>query len=268
MQRPAFCGQCGTPLRPGARFCVACGAEQVPAVQTAPSVAPPPVAPTPIAPVAPSAPPAVVPATTALGPPAAPALARYPLFYATPYPGRQSRLSTFFRALLALPHLIVLYVLGIAAWVAAVVAWFAILFIGRYPRSLWEFVFGYLRWYANLLTYLALLRDEYPPWGEGWSPVAFRLAYPERSNRLTVFVRLLLVLPAAFVLGLVQYAWLVTLVLAWFAILISGRHPMGLWRFNQGVARWTLRVQAYTLLLTDAYPPFALGSEETPLPPP
>ena len=247
------------PLRAGTRFCVECGAAHYPAeVATAPA----PVVSMSMAPAAPAVPPVLVSSTTTPAP--VESRTSYPLLYAVPYPGRQSRLTTFFRVLLAVPHVIVVYVLGIAAWVISVVAWFAILFTGRYPRDLWDFAFRYLRWYVYLITYLALLRDEYPPFGDGPYPVALQLGYPGRQNRLTVFFRLLMALPAAIVLGLVQYAWFVIWVLGWFAILLTGRHPEGLWRFSQGVARWTIRYNAYVLLLTDAYPPFSLGNEETP----
>jgi hypothetical protein len=214
-----------------------------------------------IAPAPLAAPPAVVSSTTALAPVIGPTA--YPLFYAVPYPERQNRLTVFFRLLLAVPHMIIVYVLGIAASLISVVAWFAILFTGRFPRDLWDFAYRYLHWYVYLLTYVALLRDEYPPFGDGPYPVELRLAYPEQRNRLTVFFRLLMAIPAAVVLGLVQYAWLVTWVLGWFAILFTGRHPQGLWRFGQGVGRWAIRYNAYILLLTDAYPPFSLGNEET-----
>ncbi len=70
--------------------------------------------------------------------------------------------------------------------------------------------------------------------------------------------RFILIIPQAIVLTFVAIAWIVTMIIAWFAILFGGRYPEGLWTFGEGVIRWSLRVEAYWLLLTDEYPPFSL----------
>jgi len=137
-------------------------------------------------------------------------------------------------------------------------AWFAILFTGKYPRGLWDLAKMYMGWRANVFAYAALLRDEYPPFGTGPYPVTFEVDYPERSNRWTVAFRLILAIPQLIVLLFVLLAWVVTVVIAWFAILFTGRYPEGLYSFGVGVQRWTLRVQAYLLLMRDEYPPFSL----------
>jgi hypothetical protein len=140
------------------------------------------------------------------------------------------------------------------------VAWFAILFTGRYPRELFDLVVKSWRWQANVAAYVGLMRDEYPPfsWEEGRYPVRFQVEYPERLSRLLIFVKWLLALPhyiVLFLLGLVAYlAWIV----AWWAILITGRFPRALFDFLVGLGRWNWRVQAYTNLLRDEYPPFSL----------
>jgi len=82
--------------------------------------------------------------------------------------------------------------------------------------------------------------------------------YPEESNRWSVALRLILAIPQIIVLVFVLLAWLVTVVIAWFAILFTGRYPDGLYGFGVGVQRWTLRVQAYLFLMRDEYPPFSL----------
>jgi hypothetical protein len=108
------------------------------------------------------------------------------------------------------------------------------------------------------MAYAALLRDEYPPFGQDAYPVTFEVDYPERSNRWSVALRLILAIPQVIVLMFVLVAWLVTVVIAWFAILFTGRYPEGLYTFGVGVQRWTLRVQAYLFLMRDEYPPFSL----------
>jgi hypothetical protein len=184
----------------------------------------------------------------------------YPLVFDVEYPERLSRLLIFVKWLLALPHWIILYGLGVLVGAITFVAWFAILFTGRYPRELFDLVVKSGRWQANVAAYVGLMRDEYPPfsWEEGRYPVRFQVEYPERLSRLLIFVKWLLALPhyiVLFLLGLVAYlAWIV----AWWAILITGRFPRALFDFLVGLGRWNWRVQAYTNLLRDEYPPFSL----------
>jgi hypothetical protein len=192
------------------------------------------------------------------------AAARYPLAFSLPYPERQGRLTVAFRLPLAFPHQGILGVLGMAVGVTSLIAWVAILVRGRYPAGLWRFGAAYLRREAAVWAYLALLRDEYPSVAPGPYVGTFTLQRPVRYGRLGVVFRPLLVLPGMFAWGLAAYVWLLVLLMAWCALVATGRHPLGLWRFGQGIARWRLRLQAYALLLTDRAPPFSLGSEETP----
>ena len=196
----------------------------------------------------------------------------------------RDRLTTAFRLVLAIPHLLLVGgpialvatwagrpegedsgwqggggVLGAAAFVAALVSWFAIVFTGRQPAGLWRFGAFYLRWRVHAVAYTALLRDEYPPFGEGAYPAELVLAaQPRIRNRLTVAFRLLLALPHIVLVWLLGIAWACTSVVAWFAILFTGRYPERLYTFAVGAMRWSTRVEAYVLLLTDVYPPFAL----------
>jgi len=97
------------------------------------------------------------------------------------------------------------------------------------------------------------------PFGEGDYPVSFSLgSEPASRDRLSVALRLIYVIPHAVVLFFVGIAWFVTAVIAWFAILLNGAYPEGLYRFAVGYLRWSLRVEAYVLLLHDQYPPFSL----------
>ena len=185
----------------------------------------------------------------------------YPLVFDVEYPERLSRWLIFVKWLLAIPHLIILYALMAVAEIIAVIAWFAILFTGRYPKGMFDFVVGIFRWQHNLTAYIALLRDDYPPFSlsAGQYPVTYDVEYPERLSRLLIFFKWLLVIPNLIVLALVGIAYYVTLIIAWFAILFTGRYPEGLFRFAVGTIRWSARVNAYIWLLRDEYPPFGLA---------
>ena len=198
---------------------------------------------------------------------------------------RRNRLTTAFRLILALPHLLLVGgpiagvvswsggtsrnqyesgfgggVLGAVAAVVTIIAWFAILFTGEYPKGLWDLMVYYLRWRVRAIAYTALLRDDYPPFGEGAYPVTLDIRSPENSrDRLTVAFRLILSIPHLIVVWALGIAWALTTIVAWLSILISGRYPASLYDFAVGVLRWTTRVEAYLLLLHDEYPPFTLA---------
>jgi len=198
--------------------------------------------------------------------------------------------------LLAIPHLIVLFFLWIAFAVVTVIAFFAILFTARYPRPLFDFNLGVLRWSWRVAyyTYSALGTDRYPPFSLGEEPdypATLDIAYPERLSRGLVLVKWwLLAIPqyaivAVFVGGAAYtggsgHAWqadgldggLIGLLVffAAIALLFAGRYPRGLYNLVIGMNRWVLRVTAYAALMTDAYPPFRLdqGGAGAPAPAP
>lgn len=150
-------------------------------------------------------------------------------------------------------------VLSVVAGAAAFVAWFAILFAARHPGGLWKLEAFYLRWRVNAIAYLMLLRDEYPPFGDGPYPATLRVSRPEGPrNRVTVFFRLFLAIPHLLVLAVLGLAWSFTTAVAWAAILVTGRYPEILYGFALGVLAWNVRVEAYLLLMRDEYPPFTL----------
>jgi hypothetical protein len=145
------------------------------------------------------------------------------------------------------------------AVVVAIIAGFAILFTGRYPEGLWNLATFYLRPRVRVVAYTALLRDEYPPFGEGVYPASLELRPPEGElDRLTAAFRIILAIPhilAGWVMGIARA---VATMIAWFAILSTGRYPERFHPFAVGVLRWNTRVEAYLLLLHDTYPPFSL----------
>jgi len=185
----------------------------------------------------------------------------YPLRYDVEYPEELSRWLIFVKWLLAIPHFIILWALSYAAAVVTFIAWFAILFTKRYPRGLFDFVVNVNRWNANVLAYYGLFRDEYPPfsWEPGQYAVTYEVDYPEELSRWLIFVKWLLAIPHFIVLLFLYIAASVAWVIAWFAILFTGRFPRGLFDFIVGVVRWQYRVNAYANLLRDEYPPFSLS---------
>ena len=200
--------------------------------------------------------------------------------------------------LLAIPHVIVLVFLWIAFVIVTVIAFFAILFTGRYPRSLFGFNLGVLRWSwrVGYYTYSALGTDRYPPFSLDEHPdypATLDIAYPERLSRGLVLVKWwLLAIPQYAIIavfaggaaytstGTSGQTWqangldggLIGLLVffAAIALLFAGRYPRGLYNFIVGMNRWVLRVVAYAALMTDAYPPFRLdqGGAGVPAPTP
>jgi hypothetical protein len=197
----------------------------------------------------------------------------------------RNRLTAAFRVFLAIPHIILVGgpaaafslgwdmgsgwkwhlsgsgsgVLGAVAAFAAFIAWFAIVFTARHPGGLWKLAAFYLRWRVRALAYLMLLRDEYPPFGDEDYPAELVLPMPEAPrDRLTVAFRIILALPHMCLLWLLGVLWAFTTAVAWVMILLTGRYPETLYGFAIGVFAWSVRVEAYVLLLRDEYPPFTL----------
>jgi uncharacterized protein DUF4389 len=218
----------------------------------------------------------------------------------TPYPVRVdaaldpslSRGLWLVKWLLLIPHVIVLFFLWIAFWVVSVIAFFAILFTARYPRSLFDFNVGVLRWSwrVHYYGYGANGTDRYPPFTLADVPdypAHLDVAYPERLSRGLIFVKWLLAIPHYVVLavfvggglwlgmssagdsgwndvwegvgGLVGFLVLVAAIV----LLFTGRYPKPLYDFVLGMDRWALRVAAYTALMIDPYPPFRLDQGGT-----
>ncbi|MBV7703762.1 DUF4389 domain-containing protein [Nocardia nova] len=223
---------------------------------------------------------------------------------ASPYPVRVrgdldpalSRWQWIVKWILAIPHYIVLFFLSIAYAVVTVIAFFAILITGRYPRGLFDFTVGVLRWSWRVRFYAlsALGTDRYPPFSlrpdENY-PADLEVDYPERLHRGLVLIKWwLLAIPQylivwAFV-GSSRYwgsddegtavIWIpllgILVLIAAIALLFTGRYPNGLFAFVLGMNRWTLRVRAYVSLMRDEYPPFRLDQgprepENAPRPP-
>ncbi len=181
----------------------------------------------------------------------------YPVTYDVLYPERMSRWRIF-QAFLLLPAFVLYMAVSSIPGNVAFGFWFLIVFTGRIPRWLFDASANSLRWMAQLGAYARMLTDRYPSL-EGDHPVSFDVEFDARPGRLGTFFRLVLLIPHWIVLYLLQLAFAVTTFIAWWAILFVGRYPEGLHRFGVGVNRWSNRVQAYAMLLTDRYPPFSLS---------
>jgi len=198
--------------------------------------------------------------------------------------------------LLAIPHWIVLIFLGIAFIVVAVIAFFAILFTGKYPRRLFEFNTGVLRWgwRVAFYSYGALATDKYPPFSlepDLNYPADLEIAYPEKLSRGLVLIKWwLLAIPHYIIVSFFtsgptwkmqgwdwtinnhtyhmegwQLSWggliFAVAIIAGVWLLFSGKYPKDLLKLLMGFNRWSIRVSAYAALMTDEYPPFRLWDD-------
>jgi hypothetical protein len=168
---------------------------------------------------------------------------------------RRSRLTVFFRLLLAFPHLIWLSLWGVVAFLVVVVNWFATLFRGCSPAGLHRFLAAYLRYQTHVFAYLYLTANPFPGFtGRPGYPVDVEIAPAARQNRWTVGFRIVLVIPAA----LVSFAYgniaNIAAFLGWFAALATGRMPRGLRNAQALALRYSAQYNGYAYLLTDSYP--------------
>jgi hypothetical protein len=209
---------------------------------------------------------------------------RYPLRLTGELSPQLSRGLWLVKWLLAIPHYVVLFFLWIGFVLGSVIAFFTILFTGRYPRAIFDFNVGVLRWTwrVGFYSHSALATDQYPPFtlkDVPDYPARLEVAYPESLSRGLVLVKAwLLALPHYLVVGVFAGgAWaglnaandnsgwtsggglIVLLVLiAGIILLFTRRYPKGIFDFVLGMNRWTFRVAAYAALMTDEYPPFRL----------
>lgn len=210
----------------------------------------------------------------------------YPVRFEVDYPERQSRWKALFRIFLALPVLLFLAIIaggggfadttpdpdaarsgGITIGAASSVVlaiWITILLRRNIPRWLFDFIVALQRFVLRAGAYVFLLTDEYPAF-EGDYPVRYEVDYPERPSRWRLVIwKFITSIPHFIILIVLGIAMLVVVMIAWFAILITGRYPRGLHNFVSGVMRWSTRVNAYFYSLTDEYPPFTLEDRAGP----
>jgi len=171
-----------------------------------------------------------------------------------------------FKWLLVIPHYIILGFLLIASVFATIYAGFTILFTGKYPRGIFDFNVGVLRWWwrVGFYSYQALGTDKYPPFSldKGGYPADLDVEYPEKLSQGLVLIKWwLLVIPHAIIVGIFQggrSGGLVNLlaIISAIVLLFTGKYPEDLFKLIIGMDRWSFRVYAYWMLMTDEYPPF------------
>jgi hypothetical protein len=176
---------------------------------------------------------------------------------------RRNRLTVFFRIVLAIPHLIWVLLWGIVALLALIVNWFATLFAGRSPDGLHNFLATYLRYQTHVYAYTLLIADPFPAFGgKPGYPIDLDVDPPELQNRLTVFFRFILAIPAWIIAGIMGYLNRAIAVFSWFVALIMGRVPEGMRNFAAFALRYEQQTMAYAYLLTQRYPSFNISVSE------
>jgi uncharacterized protein DUF4389 len=173
-----------------------------------------------------------------------------------PHDLRRSRVTVFFRVLLALPHLVWLTLWAIALFFAVIANWFVTLFTGTPARSLHRFTAAWVRYRLHVYSFLYLTANPFPGFiGErGTYPLDLELPEPARQNRWKTGFRIFLVLPAAAVNSALGWALIIAAVFTWFVALARGSAPWGLRNLSAYALRYDAQTNAYLLLLTDAYP--------------
>jgi hypothetical protein len=203
----------------------------------------------------------------------------YPVQFSVEYPESSNRLTAFFRIILAIPILVVgtfiggAFTTGNAEIDEAIVPLLAggglfiapllmIVFRQKYPRWWFDWNLELSRFSARLMTYMGLMRDEYPSTDEQQS-VSLQIEYPDAKaglNRFLPIIKWFLAIPHLIVWMVLAVVALLFTILAWLSILFLGRYPRELFTFVEGTIRWGFRIGAYAFILTtDRYPPFRLG---------
>lgn len=203
----------------------------------------------------------------------------YPVKLAVDYPDRKlNRLTTFFRIFMVIPIFIILALLVGSSFSSGDHGWslnvgavglivlptvFMLLFRKKYPKWWFDWNLALARFSTRVSAYLDLLTDIYPSTDEEQS-VNLTIKYPNAQkdlNRWLPLVKWIMAIPHYIVLAFLCIAAFVVIIIAWFAILFTGRYPKDMFDFVVGVYRWSLRVSGYAfILVTDKYPPFSLSA--------
>lgn len=172
--------------------------------------------------------------------------------------------SIFGGIYIAIPHMFLLLFMSLWGSILSFIAFWSVLFSGRYPQSFFEFQEKLMRWNLRVSARLNNLSDGYPAFGiDGTDDqTTFEIEYPETLSRGTLLLRMFfgaiyVILPHGFLLIFRSIWGLILQILAWWAVLFTGNYPQSWHEFNVGTIRWSYRVNAYMSFLTDDYPPFS-----------
>jgi uncharacterized protein DUF4389 len=176
---------------------------------------------------------------------------------------QRTRLTVFFRLILAIPLLLWFTLWAVIATLALVANWIATLISGRSPEGLHGFLATFLRYTTHVRAYILLIADPYPGFTgrEGSYPIDLEVDPPEHQSRLTVFFRIILALPALLLTNILSNLSQLLAIFSWFIALVTGRVPEGLRNFAALALRFETQTYAYVLLLTGRYPSLNVGIE-------
>jgi hypothetical protein len=190
----------------------------------------------------------------------------YPVTYEADYLRERNRLTTFFRLIVAIPWLIVASIYVIAQLVVVIIAWFALIILGRFPQGMYGFVGGILRFTQRVNGFMYLQTDAWPPFGIGEDPnypIRVHFLPPAgRQSRLKAFFRLILVIPLAILSYAMSYALMAVATISWLTIVFRGYQPAAIHNAIAYIMGWNTRATAYMYLMRDEYPPVG---DETPV---
>lgn len=191
----------------------------------------------------------------------------HPVAYSAEYQGEdRSRLSVFFRLFIAIPWFIVAFFYGIGAFVATIIAWFAIVFTGNYPQGLYDFNVGFIRFAARVNAFYYLLTDEFPPFdGDEHREYPIRtLIEPPKAeySRMKTLFRIILLIPVYILTYVMSLIVGVVGLIAWLVIVFTGKLPEGLYKPMRIASAYMTKALAYYMLLTEDFPPFWMDEEE------
>ena len=178
---------------------------------------------------------------------------------------RRTRLTVFFRLLLAIPLFLWAALLGIVAALAIIANWFATLFAGKSPESLHNFLASYLRFTTQIAAYCFLIADPYPGFlfiNMEEYPVDLEVAPPEVQNRWTVLFRIILAIPALLIASVLRNISSLLAVFSWVMGVLTAHVPEGIRNFSAFALRYETQTYAYVALLTQKYPNFNVGVTE------
>jgi hypothetical protein len=185
----------------------------------------------------------------------------YPVAFQADFVEPRNRLTTLFRHLLAIPWLIVAFLWALAAFVAVVIAWFSIVLTGRYPQGCYDLVASSLRYMTRVNGFYYLMTDAWPPFGgneEPGYPVRIVLPPPLASyDRLKTGLRILFAIPVVIIVYLMSILLAAVGFVSWIVIVVTGKHPRGLFDVMKIGLAYLARASAYIYLLTETYPPLA-----------
>ena len=178
--------------------------------------------------------------------------------FSVAYTEPRNRLTTFFRTILVIPHAIVMNAWQYLAQVLGFIQWWIILFTGKRNQSIWNLQNAWLGYAARVNAYWSLMYDKWPNIGvePNGEPTSYSFEYEAKANRLSNFFRIIWAIPALIIGLIVLIGAAIVVILCWFAIIITGKQPRGMFDFLNKVHQFMTRVNAYLLLMTDTYPKF------------